>query len=65
MLPKEPRPKYITAKEVSEITSVTVQTLANLRFQGQGPPYYKFGRAVRYKLQDVIDFMEANRVEPG
>jgi hypothetical protein len=41
-----------------------LQTLANERHQGRGLPYYKVGSSVRYKLADVIRFMERHRVDP-
>ena len=59
----ETRVKYITEKEVSEITGRALSTLRNERFLGKGIPYIKIGKSVRYKLDEVIDFMESNRVE--
>lgn len=56
-------PRYVNEKEVSRITGRAVQTLRNERFRGQGIPYVKVGRAVRYRLSDVIDFMEARKVK--
>ena len=29
----------------------------------QGPPFYRVGRAIRYKLKDVTEFMEKCRVD--
>ena len=55
--------KYITEKEVSEITGRALSTLRNERFLGKGIPYFKIGKSVRYKLDDVIEFMESKRVE--
>lgn len=55
--------KYITEKEVAEITSLALSTLRNERFLGKGIPYYKKGKSVRYKYEDVIEFMELRRVE--
>lgn len=56
-------PKYIDEKEVSRITGRGLQTLRNDRCKGQGLPYRKFGRQVRYRLDEVIDVMEARRIE--
>ena len=55
--------KYITEKEVAEITSLALSTLRNERFLGKGIPYYKKGKSVRYKYEDVIEFMESRRIE--
>ncbi|MFC1551791.1 helix-turn-helix transcriptional regulator [Candidatus Latescibacterota bacterium] len=55
--------KYIKEKEVAEITGRALSTLRNERFLGKGIPYIKIGKSVRYKIDDVINFMESNRVE--
>ena len=57
------RPVYINEKEVAEMTSLSVSTLRNQRFQGTGLPFYKMARAVRYKLTDVTSFMDSCLVE--
>lgn len=54
---------YIPEKEVSNRTYIALQTLRNHRHTGRGIPYIKLNRSVRYKLQDVIDFMESRRVK--
>ena len=59
----ENQKKYITEKEVSEITSRALSTLRNERFLGKGIPYIKIGKSVRYRLDDVIEYMEERRVE--
>ena len=55
--------KYITEKEVAKITSRALSTLRNDRFQGKGIPYIKIRKSVRYKYEDVIEYMEARRIE--
>ena len=57
--------RYLTPLEVEKITGRKLQTLANERSRGEGIPYYKLGSSVRYKLADVLSFMEQHRVEPG
>ncbi len=56
--------RYLTPPEVERITSRKLQTLANERHLGRGIAYYKVGRSVRYKLADVIAFMEQHRIDP-
>lgn len=56
--------KWINEKPVAEILDMSVQTLRNWRFRGEGPPYSKLNRSVRYKLQDVLNFMESKKVVP-
>jgi excisionase family DNA binding protein len=39
---------YLTAREVAELLRITTSTLAAWRWQEKGPPFVKFGTAVRY-----------------
>ena len=55
---------YLTPLEVEKFSGRKLQTLANERHQGRGLPYYKVGSSVRYKLADVISFMERHRIDP-
>ena len=55
--------QYITEQQVSEITGMALSTLRNNRSKGQGIPYTKIGRSVRYDLDDVIKFMEAHKIQ--
>lgn len=54
--------KYLTDKEVADLTGLGVQTLRNWRFEGRGIPYCKIGRAVRYEADEVAAYMAARRV---
>lgn len=54
-------PKLITAKELAEILGVSQETLAQNRYLGTGVPYIKVGARIRYSLDDVIAYLEANR----
>jgi hypothetical protein len=54
--------KYIDEKRVSEITGLALATLRNDRSTQRRIPYIKFGRAVRYDLEDVIHFMESHKI---
>jgi hypothetical protein len=59
--------QFLTETEVSQMTRIALQTLRNDRFKRHGIPYYKVGngKSVRYKLIDVINFMESGRIETG
>ncbi len=54
---------YITEKEVSLFTGLSLSLLRNSRFNRKGIPYVKVGRSVRYKYSDVTNFMEARMVK--
>lgn len=36
------------------------QIWAQLRYRGSGPKYFKVGRKVFYRMQDVLEFEESN-----
>ena len=56
--------RYLSTVEVVNLTGRKYQTWANERHEGHGIPYYKVGRSVRYKLSDVLAFMEQHRIDP-
>jgi hypothetical protein len=60
--------QYLTEREVSALTRISLQTLRNERCKGKGIPYVKLGTSrrssVRYCLEDVLAFMESHRVVP-
>ena len=54
---------YLNEKEVSAITGRALSTLRNERFMRRGIPYAVVGqRSIRYRLTDVIKFMEKTRI---
>ncbi len=55
--------QYLNEKQVSEMTGRALSTLRNERFIGKGMPYIKIGKSVRYKLTDIIEFMDSRKVE--
>lgn len=53
--------EFIPATEVGEMTGLTIQALAQLRFTGKGPRFYKpTARTVLYKRSEVIEWIEAS-----
>ena len=62
---QEELPRYLTEKEVAQITGRSLSTLRSDRFNSRGLPYVKIGRSVRYALNDVIRFMEDRKIVPG
>lgn len=59
-----PEHQFVSDREVSQITGRGLQTLRNDRFKGQGLPYTKFGRLCRYKLADVLAYLEKHKIIP-
>lgn len=60
----EEKIKYVDEKVVSRITGRALPTLRNDRFNRRGIPYCKISRSVRYRLSDVIDYMESRKIFP-
>lgn len=53
----------INEKEVSLRTGLAVGSLRNMRCQGKGPPFYRVnGRTIRYKADELTDWMEQFKV---
>jgi len=55
---------YVKDTIAAKILGCGVQSLRNRRFLGRPPVYYKQGSMVRYRVQDLIDFMNAGRIDP-
>jgi hypothetical protein len=54
--------RYLTENEVSKLTGRALQTLRNDRFRGRGFNYIKMGRSIRYDMEDILCFMELNKI---
>ncbi len=54
--------ELLTAEQVAELTSLSLDTLAQWRSQKRGIPYLKIGRAVRYDPAEVQAYLERCRV---
>ena len=53
--------EFIRPTEVAEITGLSVAALAQLRYKGKGPRYYKpTPHSVIYKRADVIAWLESS-----
>ena len=53
---------YAPDKRVAQLLSLDPAYLRQLRCKGGGPRYAKFGRAVRYRLGDVLEWAKARSV---
>ena len=58
------REQYVSDLVAAEIMGCSPQSTRNWRHLGRGPAYSKKGRMVRYKVQDLLDFMDSGRIEP-
>ena len=56
--------RFVNDVEAAKILAVSPQTLRNYRHLGRGPAYSKRGRMVRYKVADLLDYMNSGRIDP-
>lgn len=60
----EAEDRFVNDVEAAKILAVSPQTLRNYRHLGRGPAYSKRGRMVRYKVADLLDYMNSGRIDP-
>ena len=51
---------YLDTQAAAELTGISKVTLERWRTEGEGPPYVKLGRLVKYRRVDLDAFMEAH-----
>lgn len=56
---------WLTREQLADRWVMAVQTLADWAVKKQGPGYRRFGGLVRYSLEDVIAWENAQPVEGG
>jgi len=54
--------ELLTPEEVSGLTGVSTETLAQWRSQKKHIPYLKVGRLVRYHPQDLEEYLQRCKV---
>lgn len=52
---------YYDEKEVSDRLNIKVRTLQQWRYLSKGLKYHKFGRRVRYHIEDILEYERSNR----
>lgn len=55
--------RFVNEVEVAKLTGFALPTLRNMRSMKTGIPFYKLKKAVRYRLDEVIAWVETHRVE--
>lgn len=55
--------RLLTEGELAELWSVTPECLQKMRHEGRGPRFVRIGRLVRYRMLDVIRYLEENSVD--
>jgi hypothetical protein len=56
-------PRFLGEKEVEEVTggAIKIRSLQSWRQRGGGPPFYKFGRKVVYREDELQAWMNEQR----
>jgi predicted DNA-binding transcriptional regulator AlpA len=55
----EPQIAYQPPRQFARTTGISESTLAKMRMRGDGPPFVKVGRSVRYELRSGLAWMAA------
>jgi predicted DNA-binding transcriptional regulator AlpA len=51
--------RLLTPREAAQFLRLSLSWLAKARMRGDGPPYVKLGRSVRYRESDLIGWLKA------
>lgn len=57
--------RNLDEKKAANMLGVAVQTLRNWRHIRKGPAYIKLGRAIRYRQDDLVDYLNKRRIDPS
>lgn len=60
--------QYLTRKEAARYLGVSRRSLDNWATRGEGPRFFKVGRAARYRVSDLERWIESRAVacdQPG
>lgn len=53
-------PRLLTQNELAEYLQKSTAWCERARWAGEGPRHLKLGRHVRYKLEDVLEWIDSN-----
>lgn len=62
ILQTKPHTMIMTVNQASEYLGLAVSTLNKWRCHGGGPVFIKMGRAVRYRVEDLENFLSSSRL---
>jgi excisionase family DNA binding protein len=61
----ETTPKLLTTRELAKMLGISQHKLAVDRRYNRGTPFYRIGRQVRYKIDDVQEMLARSIVLPA
>ena len=62
---KDQAPEYFPTRQAAQYLGVSAGWLASARCRGNGPPYIKMGRAIRYRRLTLEKWMAQRERDPG
>ena len=54
--------EIVREEPAADIVDLSVSTLQKMRVRGDGPPFLKIGRSVRYRVSDLQAWAASKRV---
>jgi len=58
------RNQIVDETMASKVLVRATQTLRNDRHMRRGCPYIRLGRSIRYRVGDLLDYLEKHRIDP-
>jgi predicted DNA-binding transcriptional regulator AlpA len=58
-------PELLTPEQVAELLHVEASLLRRWRYERRGPMSFKIGKYVRYRRDDVLEWIDEQRVATG
>jgi len=52
---------FLSSSEAEQLLALPKNTLAKMRVTGDGPPFHKLGKRVRYSMADLDAWLKARR----
>lgn len=59
--PSVPIIKLLTPNEAAKFLKVSLSWLAKARMRGDGPPYIKFGKSIRYSEAALLEWLKSHQ----
>ena len=60
-----PQQQFVTEGYLEQLTGIKKSTWQQHRFRGRGPQFYKLCGAIRYDLDEVMEWIKSNAVRGG
>lgn len=57
--------KLLKPSEAADLLATTPQVLGTWRWRGDGPPYVRVGRSIRYSRRMLDEWLEQRTVRPN